>query len=178
MKRNLSALAILLTAFALLLYRAYGANAQMPTPHVRKAFYYHLTPKQGGQSALVGPWSSLAACRDNLGSALYSHPFACHNGWSATNCVNLGSGYGYPKGMGLHPAWRVPDSDCALLPFVATGQYGKWVRFWYGDDGSATVVIKGQKPPTTPGQFTFYADAACPDWPWIKIADRPDGVCG
>jgi hypothetical protein len=159
------------------------AKALAP-PHVKKAFYYNLTPRQGGQACLVGPFIHLNVCRDNLGSAFYSHPLACsEQGWSPTNCRNLDSGYGYPQGAGLHPAWQIPDADCQLIPIIHTGERGKWVRFWFSDVGDCTVVIKGKPAPVLPaGSFTYYADKQCPGWPWIYIGDtgawNGDGVCG
>lgn len=170
----------------LLLLYAIGCSTQSPPivqPPPPKAYYYHLTPKRGGTSAIVGPWRTLAACRDNLGSAFYSHPETCHRTGPhpPANCANIGSGYAYPKGAGLNPAWRIPDLDCTLMPVVHTGQYGQWIRFWYSADGVPTVVIKGQKPPTGAGSFTYYADSQCPGWPWIYVGDSGapggDGVC-
>ncbi len=160
-------------------------NAPRPgcVPGVNWPWLSRLTPREGGGKCLVGPFNRLAVCRDNLGSAFYSHPFACHNGWSAPGCRNLDSGYGYPKGAGLKPAWQIPDTDCSLIPLIHTHEYGKWVRFWYSDVGDCTVVIKGQPKPVLPaGDFTYYADKQCPGWPWIYIGDTGgpgvDGVCG
>jgi hypothetical protein len=153
-----------------------------PAPHKGKAFYYNLTPREGGQACLVGPWNTLAACRDNLGSALYSHPFQCHiSGPAGGNCRNLDSGYGYPQGAGLHPAWQIPDSDCQLIPIIHTHERGKWVRFYYSDTGECTVAIKGKPISVPAGSFTYYAGKQCPGWPWIYIGDTGgpggDGVC-
>lgn len=154
-------------------------HAKAPAvPHRGKAFYYNLTPREGGQACLVGPWNTLAACRDNLGSALYSHPFQCHiSGPTGGACRNLDSGYGYPKGAGLHPAWQIPDSDCSLIPIIHTHERNHWVRFYYSDTGECTVAIKGKPISVPAGSFTYYADSQCPGWPWIFIGDRPDQVC-
>lgn len=165
-------------------YKARPAAVTSGGGHVKKAFYYNLTPRQGGQACLVGPFIHLNVCRDNLGSAFYSHPLACsEQGWSPANCRNLDSGYGYPQGAGLHPAWQIPDTDCQLIPIIHTGERGKWVRFWFSDVGDCTVVIKGKPAPVLPaGSYTYYADSKCPGWPWIYIGDtgawNGDGVCG
>jgi hypothetical protein len=158
--------------------RHHHAKALAP-PHVKKAFYYNLTPRQGGQACLVGPWNTLSACRDNLGSAQRAHPFACHiSGPAGGNCRDLGNGYGYTKTMPSPPTWPVPDNDCQLIPLIHTHERGKWVRFWYSDVGDCTVVIKGKPQPVLPaGAFTYYADSQCPGYPWIYIGDRPDQVC-
>jgi hypothetical protein len=155
-------------------------HAQAPAPpHQRRAFYYNLTPRQGGQACLVGPWNTLSACRDNLGSAQRAHPFACHiSGPAGGNCRDLGNGYGYTKTMPNPPTWPVPDNDCTLQSLIHTHERGQWVRFWYSDVGDCTVVIKGKPQPVLPaGAFTYYADSQCPGYPWIYIGDRPDQVC-
>lgn len=150
----------------------------------RTAWYYHLTPQKGGPFCLVGPFMQRATAADNLGSALYSHPFACHTNPSGPNCRNIGNGYGYVAGTSYPPTYQVPDSGPVQLPFVATHLYNKWVRFWYGNDGSCTVVVKGTHPTLPPGQFTDYPkhDGTCPGWPWIWIGDNNNGqgdmVCG
>ena len=160
-----------------------GAVLAHPT-HAKKGWYYNLTPREGGQACLVGPWNTQAACRDNLGSAQRSHPFACHlTGPVGNNCRNLGNGYGYTKSMPNPPTWVTTDNDCELVSTIRTHEHNHWVRFWFSDTGECTVIIKGRGPqtPSTLGSFTNYSNTPCPGWPWIYIGDSGgpggDGVC-
>jgi hypothetical protein len=159
-----------------------------PLPvHVRKGWYDRLTPKQGGPSCLVGPWFTLSAARDWLGSAHYAHSFACHNTGAPADCAPIfGNGYAYPKnypyknrGNARVPAqFQIPANDAELLPVKGNPRlYGQDIRLFYGADGSCTVVLKGQKPPAVPGGFTFYSDNQCPGAPYLYVGDRPDRVC-
>jgi hypothetical protein len=138
-------------------------------------WYYHLTVKPRAKPCLVGPFRTRAAASDNLGSALYSHPISCHiTGPIGHNCDNIGNGYGYLAGTPFPPTWQIPDSAPVQMPFVHTGLYGKFVRFYFGDDGSCTVVPKGTNPPNIPGSFTNYP-GPCPYAPYTWIGDDYQG---
>jgi hypothetical protein len=60
-------------------------------------WFFTITPPNGGPSFLVGPYKNYSQAADTLGSALFSHPFACHLHWSVHNCRITGNGFAYPK---------------------------------------------------------------------------------
>jgi hypothetical protein len=152
-------------------------HAQAPaSPHVKKAYYYNVTAREGGQPGLMGPWNSLADCRDSLGSAERSHLFACHiTGPVGGNCRDLGNGFAYTKDMPFPPTWVTTDNDCQLIPIIHTHEHNQWVRLYFTDVGDVIVVIKGRPQPTLPpGQFTNIQlhGGAGPGYPWIFVGDN------
>ncbi len=172
---------LIIWSVAFLLGMAARMCRAQPPLHVRQGWYDRLTPRPGGPSCLVGPWFSLGAARDWLGSAQRAHPWACHitGPHPPSNCRDLGNGYGYLPAIPFPPPYAVPVGDALLLPIQGNPNlHGKFVRLFYGADGSCTVVVKGQATPPIAGAFTCYSDSKCPDWPWLKGADGPyDGVC-
>jgi hypothetical protein len=151
------------------------AKALAP-PHVKKAYYYNVTAREGGQPGLMGPWNSLADCRDSLGSAERSHLFACHiTGPVGGNCRDLGNGFAYTKDMPFPPTWVTTDNDCQLIPIIHTHEHNQWVRLYFTDVGDVIVVIKGRpQPALPPGQFTNIQlhGGAGPGYPWIFVGDN------
>jgi hypothetical protein len=135
-----------------------------------------VTAREGGQSGLMGPWNSLADCRDNLGSAERSHLFACHiTGPVGGNCRDLGNGFAYTKDMPFPPTWVTTDNDCQLIPIIHTHEHNQWVRLYFTDVGDVIVVIKGRpQPALPPGQFTNIQlhGGAGPGYPWIFVGDN------
>ena len=78
----------ILAVTLLLLFRASAVHA---------GYFFYIDPPNGGPSIPVGPYKSYGDCADTLGSALYSHPFACHLHWSPNNCRIIGNGFAYPS---------------------------------------------------------------------------------
>jgi len=87
-------------------------------------WYFTVSPPAGdGPMFNVGPWPNTvlghAQCNDTLGSALQSHPFACHQTGPnpPANCRNLGNGFAYPANYPYPPTVPiVSNQGCVLLP--------------------------------------------------------------
>ena len=81
---------------------------------VHAGWFFTITPPNSGAAFPVGPYSDLATCLDTLGSALYSHPYACHLHPSNRNCRITGDGFAYPKGFPypVSADEQIPNGSC------------------------------------------------------------------
>src|ERR1700722_10021015 len=96
-----------------LLLTLLGATAQ---PSQAGGWYFSITPPHG-QTFDVGPYASHWDCNDMCGSALYSHPFACHFTGLPHDCRIIGNGFAYPKGFPFPVAAgeEIPSNGCFWL---------------------------------------------------------------
>jgi hypothetical protein len=157
------------------------------------AYYWIENSPDGTSQVAVGPYNTLAQCRDMLGSALYSHPWACHiygpNGPPDTNCEITGNGFGYPEDWPYPATTTMPSSDCSYLivggslptgaPANATGSY-----FLSGSSNSQVVLLpKGNgtnysnavAAEATGGWVGYYHDMSCPGAPYFGVG--VDNAC-
>lgn len=159
-----------------------------PAP-VQMGYYIQLQPQVNGPIGLVGPWCSLAAARDVLGSALYSHPFICHitGPHPPANCRITGNGFAYPAGTPYPPPHQIPSSDVVQLPLAGNPDQHGWMGLYYANDGTVTVFPAKDRPiyrakvQAGLGAFPLYVNKACPGWPNILVGyggnGQGDGAC-
>ena len=134
----------------------------------------------------VGPYVTRAQCQDMFGSAIYSHPFACHEGWSPSNCAITGNGFAYP----LHYPYPVPESmdltadqSCVLMPLTVDNTRNGNVFIFYGPNGTSGMRACSQwhdskllvDTPNSPYLMGNYVDMQCPGAPCFSIAS--DTAC-
>lgn len=133
----------------LILLLASPAMAQdVQSDKLPQGWYWSIKPPGFvGPPAEFGPYRSLAACRDTLGSAQNAHPFACHitGPNPPANCRILKKnnkailGFGYPTAYGPIPPGRVlPSLDCYEAP-VAGGLAPGWYFPHFTPDGGVKV---------------------------------------
>jgi hypothetical protein len=158
-----------------LLLTLMGATAQ---PSQAGGWYFSITPPHG-QTFDVGPYASHWDCNDMCGSALYSHPFACHFTGLPHDCRIIGNGFAYPKGFPFPvPAGEeIPSNGCfwSNEPPLRSGNY---FFFYTNTTGSIEECSKFRKfnalAKDTPGDeiavtkrvcggpcFTVGTDTAC-----------------
>jgi hypothetical protein len=116
-----------------LLLALIGATAQ---PLQAGGWYFSITPPHG-QTYDVGPYKTHWDCNDMCGSALYSHPFACHLTGLQKDCGIVGNGFAYPKGF-VFPVpldQEIPSNGCfhSNEPGQPRGKY----FFFYTNTGGS-----------------------------------------
>jgi hypothetical protein len=142
-------------------------------------WYWSITPPNG-PTFNVGPYPSDSECADMLGSAIFSHPWACHLGEGPTNvtCRITGNGFMYPKSY----PYPVPASEpikyqnCfKAYAKPAHGQAAGWYFLFYSTTKGAVVQCSKWKEDqklanTVPGdQIGYYSDQSCPGWPCFSV---------
>lgn len=146
-------------------------------PLAEAGWYFEITPPNSGPSFRVGPYSNRWDAADMLGSALYSHPFACHLDPSNFNCRITGNGFGYPKGF----EFPVPLNDLipGLGPFK--GRSGSddlpagWYFLFYTATGGSVEKCSSLKyfkklERTVPGdEIGHYRNMQCPGAPCFSV---------
>lgn len=137
-------------------------------------WYFTITPPHG-DSFYVGPYKNYSDASDMLGSAIYSHPFACHLGG---NCRATGNGFAYPKDYpfpvpdnltitGEAPVQVLDDKEIA----VPRG----WYFLFYTSISGSLEQCKdlGQFKSlarTVPGdEIPFYKNKKCPKAPCFSV---------
>jgi hypothetical protein len=154
------------------------------TVAAKQAWYFPVVPPPGdGPVFYVGPYNSLAGCRDMYGSAIYSHPYACHitGPHPPSNCRNIGNGFAYPKDY----PYPVPPTqaivglynggDCAKLDRSKDDPKSGWYFLFYGPNDSFVAKCKEYKTDAklsayNPAyQLGYYHDMSCPGAPCFSI---------
>lgn len=143
-----------------------------------QGWYWSIKAPNGtGAPAALGPYRTLAMCRDMLGSAQRAHPFACHitGPNPPANCRDLPKlGFGYPTGYGqVPPNPMLPSSDCYQAP-VADGLAPGWYFPHFTPDGGVVVekcqdlkkVIALRKK-NKKNRIGYYFNRKCPGAPCI-----------
>ncbi len=158
----------ILTVTLLLLLGASVADA---------GYFFSITPPNGGPSFPVGPYKSYGAAADTLGSALYSHPFACHLHWSPYNCRTIGNGFAYPEDFPypVPPDQQIPINavyeDNSQLNNLKIG----WYFFFYTATGGSVEKCSSLKEfqelaREVPGdEIPDYRDMRCPGAPCFSV---------
>jgi hypothetical protein len=167
------------------------AATPTPTPKPRMSYYFGIQWRDAahggapiGPQIWIGPYTSLAWCRDTLGSELYSHPLACHvtGPNPPANCRILGNGAAYPRD---YPAdayktangpLQIPTSDCTAFP--AKQPFGlRWGPYflYYDATGGASVHPASQfkiylaKRKKDPNARMGLVHAGCPGAPFFDV---------
>lgn len=166
-----------LTALALALALAAPAHARPSA----QSWYWILHPIASSAPDLyIGPYPSLAICRDMLGSAIYSHPFACHMGsHSPGACAITGNGFAYPTNYPFPvPAdLQLTAPDC--VPAAPTPPLRRGWYFVYQTPNGAGIAACSQYrhfaafSQTTPGlDLGHYADSRCSGAPCFSVGGK------
>lgn len=146
-------------------------------------WYWQVKSMQGADF-YVGPWPSVHYCLDMWGSALYAHPFACHNtGPVGHNCDNIGNGFMFPQGY-PYPIWPNASADpmypnfqrgCVQMDKAVLDLPKGWY-FFFWQNGVGSVHPKSTYPyylnlsKTVPGNSVgYYSDMRCPGAPFFSI---------
>ncbi len=116
-----------------LLLALISATAQ---PSQAGGWYFSMTPPHG-QTFDVGPYKTHFQCNDMCGSALYSHPFACHRTGLPKDCGIIGNGFAYPKDFPFPVPLdeEIPSNGCfwSNEPGLSRGKY----FFFYTNTGGS-----------------------------------------
>lgn len=161
------------TALAAIVFMATTAFAKP----VHNGYYWYVDPPYVGQERIfVGPYPNLAYCRDMLGSAIFSHPWACHLTGEPKDCVNTGTGFAYPAGWPypFTPETTITGPDCVLKDRSTVKQpsSGIWRFLYYSPSESgiaACVSMKKIKTTIPDVRIGRYADMRCPGAPCFSI---------
>jgi hypothetical protein len=156
------------TVLLLLLFNASVANAR---------WFFTITPPNGGASFPVGPYKTVSQCLDTLGSAAFSHPFACHLQWSKQNCRIIGNGFAYPED---YPYPVPPDEVMTSVGCYEdnSGSYELrrgWYFFFYTAIGGSVEKcsqLKGAEELAreVPGdELGHYRNMGCPGAPCFSV---------
>jgi hypothetical protein len=165
--------------------RTFEASQSVNTPApVKEAWYFPVVPPPGdGAVFYVGPYKTLGGCRDMYGSAIYSHPFACHftGPHPPSNCRNIGNGFAYPKDY----PYPVPPNDaivglyegCDCMKRARTKDDPKtgWYFLFYGPNGSIAAKCKDYKADAKLSAYNpayqvgYYENMRCPGAPCFSI---------
>jgi hypothetical protein len=163
-------------AVVVLLLALISATAQ---PSQAGGWFFSITPPHG-QTYDVGPYKNHYQCNDMDGSALYSHPFACHLTGLPKDCRIIGNGFAYPKGTAFPVPLKevIPSRDGCFLSNQPGLPRGKYFFFYTNTGGSVeecadfgyfnnlAKTIPGDKIATTRKNcggpcFTVGTDTAC-----------------
>jgi hypothetical protein len=146
----------------------------------RAYWFWTATPPASGASPIyIGPYETLLGCRDMLGSAWYSHPFACHltGPNPPSNCRVTGNGFAYPKDY-PHPVpsdMYIPSLDCVKSSDPTLRLKLGWYFLYYTVNGGGVASCKEYKQykelsKITPGmELGFYRNLACPGAPCFSV---------
>lgn len=148
--------------------------------HKRKLWYWTATPPaSGAQPIYVGPYPNLWDCRDMLGSALYSHPFACHitGPNPPSNCRITGNGFAYPKDypFPVPSDMMIASADCVASDDPALRLKAGWYFLYYTVNGGGVASCKEYKEykelaTITPGmELGCYRNKLCPGAPCFSV---------
>jgi|HubBroStandDraft_2_1064218.scaffolds.fasta_scaffold35968_2 hypothetical protein len=168
--------------FVELLIAVVGFLCALAGPAIAEGQFYFNVVAPNGTVIPVGPYPNYSQASDTFGSALYSHPWACHLGLGPTKitCRNIGNGFAYPQYM----PFPVPigEPDYAMLgeaPYNENDSPDKLKRGWYflfftttggsiekcSDLGIARKLVK-----TVPGdEIGYYRDLKCPGAPCFSV---------
>src|ERR1700722_12456806 len=86
--------------FAQALIAIVGLLCALAGPAIAGNYYFNVIAPNGTVIP-VGPYPNYSVASDTFGSALYSHPWACHLGLGPTKitCRNIGNGFAFPRYM-------------------------------------------------------------------------------
>ncbi|MBE3604119.1 hypothetical protein IMX07_10840 [bacterium] len=161
-----------------------GASAAPLTTLAPERWYWGAYSPDRTKEIWVGPYGSLANCRDMLGSATYAHPFACHvDGPNPpSNCRIIGNGFAYPAHWGFPvPADRMMVSyDCVKLPraganarrwgwYFLSGANSSDVELKMCVDGNYRKALKAARAKGSTAWIAHYSDWRCPGWPCFSV---------
>jgi hypothetical protein len=156
---------------------------QLFTAPAQAGWFYTITPPNGGPSFLVGPYPNDFQCADMLGSAIFSHPWACHLGKGPTSitCRNTGNGFIYPADFPFpvvlpYPSIYDPGVNCFEMPNKkGVGQKKGWYFLFYTATGGTVEKCSNlarlqELARTVPGaEIPAYADMRCPGAPCFSV---------
>jgi hypothetical protein len=144
--------------------------------------YYFNVIAPNGTVIPVGPYANYSDASDTFGSALYSHPWACHLGLGPTKitCRNIGNGFAYPRDIPYPVPSNEPDYDMLReSPYNQNNSPYKLKRGWYflfftttgGSIEKCTDLRKAQElVRTVPGdEIGYYRDSRCPGAPCFSV---------
>ena len=150
-------------------------------PAIAGNFYFNVIAPNGSVIP-VGPYPNYSVASDTFGSALYSHPWACHLGLGPTKitCRNIGNGFAFPRYM----PYPVPinEPDYVMLfesPYKENNSPYKLKAGWYflfftttgGSIEKCSDLRKAQElVRTVPGDdIGYYRDSTCPGAPCFSV---------
>jgi len=167
----------LLVIVALLAMIAFTARPFPPAvAFAQPGWFFSITPPSGPEF-LVGPYSDHWDCNDMLGSALYSHPFACHTDPSNFNCRITGNGFAYPKDFPYPvPANEIiPSLGCFKSKTTRTYVKPGWYFLFYTPAGGSLERCGEYRAfkllaKTVPGDdIGFYKNRGCFGAPCFSV---------
>lgn len=168
--------------FAELLMAVVGLLCALAGPAVADGQFYFNVIAPNGTVIPVGPYPNYSQASDTFGSALYTHPWACHLGLGPTKitCRNIGNGFAYPQNM----PYPVPtnEPDYAMLgeaPYNENNSPDKLKRGWYflfftttggSIEKCSDLHIAQKLVKTVPGdEIGYYRDLKCPGAPCFSV---------
>lgn len=158
-----------------------GLLFTLAQPVIAAEFYFNvITPS--GTVIPVGPYPNYSEASDMFGSALFSHPWACHLGLGPTKitCRNIGNGFAFPRYM---PYPVPPDEpDYSMLdesPYDQKNSPYKLRAGWYflfftttgGSIEKCSDLSKArQLVRTVPGdEIGYYRNLSCQGAPCFSV---------
>jgi hypothetical protein len=168
--------------FIELLIAVVGFLCALAGPAIAEGQFYFNVVAPNGTVIPVGPYPNYSQASDTFGSALYSHPWACHLGLGPTKitCRNTGNGFAFPQYM----PFPVPISepDYAMLgeaPYNEINSPDKLKRGWYflfftttggSIEKCSDLSIARKLVKTVPGdEIGYYRDLKCPGAPCFSV---------
>lgn len=162
-------------------YRNAARKRNPPEPRKRREYWYWTAtpPANGASPIFIGPYGTLMGCRDMLGSALYSHPFACHltGPHPPANCRITGNGFAYPKNY-PYPVpsdMYIPSVDCIESDDPSLRLRRGWYFLYYTVNGGGVAVCREYRKyrelaEMTPGmEVGNYSEMHCPGAPCFSV---------
>lgn len=152
----------------------------------RQHWYWTVTPAATqAQVIYIGPYNTLAGCRDMLGSAIFSHPWGCHLGWqpASATCRNIGNGFAYPANYPypIPTDMQITGQDCVQNDNPGLRLRSGWYFLYYTIMGGGVAACREHKKfealaEITPGmELGYYDDRLCPGAPCFSIGS--DTAC-
>lgn len=140
-------------------------------------WYFNITPPNGGPMYSVGPYYNDAFCADTLGSVLYSHPFACHLGYTKYGCRITGNGFAYPSDFPfpVPASEQIPGSGCVEEKRSSASLPAGWYFLFYTATGGSVEKCSSlshfrELAKTIPGdEIPDYRDMRCPGAPCFSV---------
>jgi hypothetical protein len=167
--------------FAQLLIAVVGLLFALDGPAIAGQFYFNVIAPNGTVIP-VGPYPNYSEASDTFGSALYSHPWACHLGLGPTKitCRNIGNGFAFPRYM-PYPV-PISEPDFVMLaesPYNEKNSPYKLKPGWYfllftitgGSIEKCSDLHKAQElVRTVPGDdIGYYRNSMCPGAPCFSV---------
>ena len=167
--------------FAQLLIAVVGLLFALVGPAIAGEYYFNVIAPNGTVIP-VGPYPNYSVAADTFGSALYSHPWACHLGLGPTKitCRNIGNGYAFPRYMPYPVPRNEPDYlMLAEAPYNEKNSPYKLKRGWYflffsttgGSIEKCSDLSKARElVRTVPGDdIGYYQNSRCPGAPCFSV---------